>query len=124
MFNTDVAISKVENEIWNGRIAGPFNIRPIFNLRCSSIGLVPKKTGGFRLITHLSYPSDNSVNHFIDEKFTSVNYSSFDNVVSLVQKLGQGALIGKKDIKSAFRLVPCYPCDFDLLGFKIGDQFY
>jgi hypothetical protein len=63
------------------------------------------------------------VNHFIDEKFTSINYSSFDNVVSLVQKLGQGALIGK-DIESAFRLVPCYPGDFDLLGLKIGDQFY
>jgi hypothetical protein len=39
------------------------------------------------------------------------------------QKLGQGALIGK-DIESAFRLVPCYPGDFDLLGLKIGDQFY
>jgi hypothetical protein len=54
-----------------------------------------------------------------DLGFTSINYSSFDNVVSLVQKLGQGALIGK-DIESAFRLVPCYPGDFDLLGLKIG----
>jgi hypothetical protein len=124
LFNTDVAISKVKNKSLEGRIAGPFNVRPISNLRRSAIGLVLKKTGGFCLITYLSYPSDNSVNHFIDEKFTSVNYSSFDNVVSLVQKLGQGALIGKKDIKSSFRLVPCYPRDFDLLGFIIEDQFY
>jgi hypothetical protein len=33
-------------------------------------------------------------------------------------------LIGKKDIKSAFRLLPIYPGDFDLLGFKIGSNYY
>ena len=38
--------------------------------------------------------------------------------------LGKGALIGKKDIKSAFRLLPIYPGDFDLLGFKIGSNYY
>ena len=80
LFNTDVAISKVKNEILESRIAGPFNVRHIYNLLCSPIGLVPKKLGCFRLIKHISYPSENSVNHFIDEKFTSVNYSSFDNV--------------------------------------------
>ena len=47
LFNTDVAISKVKNEILEGRIAGPFNVRPISNLRCSPIGLVPKKPGAF-----------------------------------------------------------------------------
>ena len=114
----------MENEIKLGRIAGPFRKKPISNLRCSPIGIVPKKSGGFRLITHLSYPPQNSVNDFIDEKFTKVHYSSFDNAVSIVKKLGKGALIGKKDIKSAFRLLPCYPGDFDLLGFKIGDEYY
>ena len=32
-------------------IVGPFQNRPISNLRCSPIGVVPKKTGGWRLIT-------------------------------------------------------------------------
>jgi len=32
----------------------------------------------------------------------------------------KGALTGKKDIQSAFQLLPCYLGDFDLLGFKIG----
>jgi hypothetical protein len=27
-------------------------------------------------------------------------------------------------IKSAFRLLPCYPGDFDLIGFKIGEMYY
>jgi hypothetical protein len=68
----------------------------------------------------LLYPPSNSVNDSIDEQHTAVHYSSFDNAASIVKKLRKGALIGKKDIKSAFRLLPCYPGDFDLLGFKIG----
>ena len=117
--NFGAALEKVENEVNLGRVAGPFKQRPISNLRCSPIGVVPKKTGGWRLITHLSYPPNNSVNDYIDECFTIVHYSHFDNAVNMVEKLGKGALIGKKDIKSAFRLLPCYPGDFDLLGFKL-----
>jgi len=120
----EAARQKVESEIVAGRIAGPFNSRPISNLRCSPIGLIPKKTGGIRLITHLSYPPMQSVNDFIDERFTSVKYSSFDNAVSMVQKLGKGAKLAKMDIKSAFRLLPVNPGEFDLLGFKIENEIY
>lgn len=60
----------------------------------------------------------------IDSKFTSVQYSSFDNAVSIVKKLGYNALIAKMEIKSAFRLLPCYPSDFSILGFQIGSEFY
>ena len=52
--NPSAAINKLKNEIDLGRMAGPFDYRPISNLRCSPIGLVPKRTGGLRLITHLS----------------------------------------------------------------------
>ena len=41
--NADAAVKKLQNEIELGRMAGPFNFRPISNLRCSPIGLVPKK---------------------------------------------------------------------------------
>jgi hypothetical protein len=54
-------------------------------LRCSPIGVVPKKTGGWRLITHLPYPPSNSVNDYIDEQHTAVHYSSFDNAASIVK---------------------------------------
>lgn len=37
-----------------------------------------------------------------------------------ISKLGKGAL----DIKSAFRLVPVNPADFDLLGFSINALYY
>jgi hypothetical protein len=58
---------KVMNEVNAGGIAGPFSYRPISNLRVSPIGLVPKKTGGIRLITNLSSPINGSVNDFIQQ---------------------------------------------------------
>jgi hypothetical protein len=73
MQNPLAAKEKIENEIQNGRIAGPFSKRPIWNLRCSPVGIVPKKTSGYRLITPLSYPPSNSVNDFIDKKFQQFN---------------------------------------------------
>ena len=94
--NQEVGTNTLINEIELGPMAGPFKNKPISNLRCSPIGVVPKMTGGFRLITHLSYPKENSVNDFIDERFTKVNYSSFDNIVHSVKRLGKDALCGKK----------------------------
>jgi hypothetical protein len=41
----DIALQKIQSEIEFGRIMGPFSHRPISNLRCSSIGIVPKKNG-------------------------------------------------------------------------------
>ena len=105
-------------------MAGPFQSLPIPNLRISPIGTVPKKDGGLRIITHLSYPQGNSVNSFIDPELASVQYSSFDQVVEIVSNLGKGALMGKMDIKSAFRLIPVSPSDFDLLGIQFNDQYF
>ncbi len=44
--------------------------------------------------------------------------------VSMVQKLGQNAELGKSDIKSAFRLIPVSPQDFDQLGFYFNGNYY
>jgi hypothetical protein len=42
MQNPLAAKEKIENEIQNGRIAGPFSKRHIWSLRCSPVGIVPK----------------------------------------------------------------------------------
>ena len=115
MQNEELAKEKLEQEIALGRMAGPFPYKSISNLRCSPIGLVPKKTGGFRLITHLSYPAGSSVNDGIDDALASV---------AIIKNLGQGALLGKLDVKSAFRLLRIYPGDFSLLGIKLGESYY
>jgi len=31
---------------------------------------------------------------------------------------------GENGLKNAFRLLPCYPGDFDLLGIKPNDQYF
>ena len=120
----DQLIDKVKKEVSLGRIMGPFKQLPLANLHISPIGLVPKADGGWRMITHLSYPKSKGVNHFIDSSACTVHYSSFDNVIDMISRLGKGALLGKLDIKSAFRLVPVYPGDFDLLGFCIDGLFF
>ncbi|XP_061185481.1 uncharacterized protein LOC133193533 [Saccostrea echinata] len=42
----------------------------------------------------------------------------------MISQLGKGALLGKMDIKSAFRLLPIKPNDFCLLGFKFEGKYY
>lgn len=116
--------TKIDKELEAGRIAGPFSSPPLPALRVSPLGLVPKKDGDFRVIHHLSYPALSSVNDFIDESSCSVKYSSIDDAVEMVQKLGKGANLGKSDIKKAFRLLPVWPGDFDLLGFKLENKIY
>lgn len=96
-----VVKEKIDKEIALGRIAGPFNYKPLCNLRLSPIGVVAKKDGGWRLIHHLSYPFDYSVNDFIDTEACSVHYTSFDDVLDMIAKLGTGAFYGKMDVKSA-----------------------
>jgi hypothetical protein len=122
--NIDIAKQKIYDEIDAGRMSGPYATRPISNLRCSPIGLVPKKSGGFRLITHMSHPASDSVNDYIDPMLTSVKYSDFDNAVKMIKRLGKGTLMGKMDLKNAFRILPCYPGDFDLLGIMLDGQYY
>ena len=120
-----VVVEKISKEVKAGRVAGPFKYPPIPNLRISPLGLVPKKGAtDFRLIHHLSYPPNASVNDYIDPKFCHVKYTQFDEAIKLVQDLGQGCLLGKSDIKSAFRLIPVAPEDFDQLGFCYDKKVY
>ena len=82
------------------------------------LSIVEKKNGSdFRLIHHLSYPQNKSVNDFIDPQLCHVQYTNFDEAIAMVQEPGQGCLLGKSDIKPAFRLIPVNPNDFDQLGF-------
>ena len=53
-----------------------------------------------------------------------MKYTSFDSVIQMIAKIGKGANIGKSDIKSAFWLLPIYPGDLDLRGFKFHDMYY
>lgn len=122
--HTEVLQEKIHKEVLEGRMAGPFDHPPLHNLHVSPIGVVPKADGGWRMITHLSYPPSNSINHHIDPVHTSVKYTSFDTVVQTISLLGKGTFIAKVDIKSAFRLIRVHPADFELLGLHMNGSFY
>lgn len=116
---------KLSKEIEAGRMAGPFDTKPFKNLIVSPIGIVPKKSKNeFRLIHHLSYPEGASINSNIDRKFCSVNYTSFDEAVHLIQDLGKHCKLFKMDLKNAFRLLPIAPEDFELLGIMFNGKYY
>ena len=121
---SDAGKEKIISEVKLGRIAGNFLNKPISNLRISPIGIVPKSGGSWRLITQLFYPENNSVNHFIDPYDCSVAYTSLDQVLQEVARLGRGTVLAKMDIKSAFRLMITNPGDFDLLVFKFEGNYY
>ena len=123
--NPELIKSKIKKEIEAGRVGGPFHERPLPNLIVSPIGLVPKKAPGeYRMIHHLSYPQGQSVNDFIDQQVCTVQYTSFDEAVKMVQELGQNCKLFKTDIRNAYRLIPIQPSDFELLGFYFEQMYY
>ena len=125
--NPLIVRNKLFRERALGRIAGPFSSMPLSNLQCSPIGLVPKKQPGeFRVIHHLSFPAGASINDFIDDKLCRVRYASFDDAVHMIDELSRvgDVFMAKLDIKSAFRLLPISPLDFDLLGFKFQGDYW
>ncbi len=76
------------------------------------------------MIQHLSFPMGNSVNDFIDPELATVQYTSFDKVLSTISKLGKGAEMARMDIQSAFRLIILHPDDFELFGFSFKGQYF
>lgn len=116
-------MQRLQQESKAKTIAGPFSASPFPNLQVSPLGLVPKKASGeFRLIHHLSYLEGNSINDHIPDHLSTVQYHSVDTAISLIQQLGPGALLAKTAIENAYK-VPIHPTDFELLGFRIGNDY-
>ena len=70
----------------------------------------------------MSFPEHGSVNDFIDKEFCSVKYSTIDDAIKMIHKLGNNAKLAKCDIKFAFRLLRLSAGDFDLMGFTFENQ--
>lgn len=69
------AFQLLSKEIGLDRVPGSFTFPPLSNLRLSPVWLVPRKDCLFRLIHHLSYPSEAGVKDFINPELCSVNYT-------------------------------------------------
>lgn len=121
----DIVKSKINAEIAEGRIEGPFSSPPFTDFRLSPLAIVPKKEpNSYRLIHNLSFPAKVSLNDMTDKSRAKVHYASFDDALSILRKFGHGALMSKTDIKSAFRLLPIHPDGFNSLGFYFDGAYY
>ena len=107
-----------------GRMAGPYDHPPLPNLRCSGLGVVPKKDGGWRVIYHLSAPQGSSINDFINPTHFSLHYCTIDSAIDILNSLGPRSLMGKIDLKNAFRLIPVRREDWHLLGIHWQNKWY
>lgn len=122
---SDIVREKIDKEIKEGRVAGPFERPPFEKFRLSPLGVIPKKEpGSYRLIHHLSYPNHHSLNDQFYGNLCSVSYTSFDEAINKLQKLGWAAQLAKADIKSAFRLLPIHPDGFNSLGFQFEGKYF
>ncbi|MES9881803.1 MAG: reverse transcriptase domain-containing protein [Sedimenticola sp.] len=125
--NPEIVDKKLRIESEAGRIAGPFDTLPLHNLKVSPLGIVPKRLQGeFRMIHHLSYPRGkcSAVNDGIEKDQTSVTYANIEDAILLLKQFGRGAYMSKTDIRSAFRILPVHPADYELLGFTWEGKFY
>ncbi len=86
------------------------------DLEINRFGMIPKKDGGWCLILDLSFPLGHSVNDGINKDEFALTYSKVSDAITLIIKAGCGALMGKVDIKSAYRIIPVHPSDCHLLG--------
>ena len=107
-------------EIAMGRVAGPFNQSLVPHAHMSCFRVIPKnhQPDKWRLIVDLSHPSSGSINSRIPKSLCSLKYIIVDSAINHINQMGQGTLLAKIDIKSAFRLLPVHPADCHLLSMK------
>lgn len=114
-------------EVELGRVVGPFESPPFTNLQVYPLGLVPKKNSSkWRTIFHLSYPkgTSDSINANIPIEDFPLQYIKVEDAISLIHEFGEGTFMTKTDIKSAFRIIPVHPNDWELLGMSWKGRYY
>ena len=121
----EVVTLNLNKEVNLGWVAGPYSFPPLPALQCHPVGVVPKKhSSDWRTIYHLSYPQGDSINDHIPKDPFSLSYVRVDDAISIIQSLGKGAFMAKTDLKSAFRLIPVHPDDWNLLGIYWQSRYF
>lgn len=124
--NGQVIDGYLSNELSLGRVLGPLDPQSDQRLHVSRFGVIPKnhQPGKWRLILDLSFPPGSSVNDGIERELCSLKYTSVDEAVQIINKLGRGSLLAKIDVESAYRLIPVHPEDRLLLGMSWKGALY
>lgn len=121
----EVVRDYLAKECAEGRILGPLDPTQFPFVHTSRFGVIPKSSSGkWRLIVDMSAPEGASINDGIGESICSLTYVSVADAVHNIAGLGQGALLAKIDIKSAYRNVPIHPEDRWLMGMSWDGALY
>ena len=121
----DVVSEYLAEECAEGRVMGPLDQSQFPFVHVSRFGVIPKGSSGkWRLIVDMSAPAGASINDSISESASSLSYVSVADAVQNITSRGQGALLAKIDIKSAYRNVPLHPDDRWLMGMSWKGALY
>ena len=113
------------------RVAGPFSENPLsVSLAISPMNTVPKDSADERrVIVDLSWPIGGSVNDGISKNIylgddIDLHYASVEQVCDMVNAIGPGAVIYKRDLRHAYRQVAVDPLDYQFLGYSWENKVY
>ena len=122
----EIVDAYLANEVALGRVAGPFHSPPLPNLHINSFGVIPKKgqPNKWHPILDMSSPLGSSVNEGINPNDYPLQYIRVDDIVKMVSKFGEGALMAKFDVEAAYRNLAVHPSDRYLIGMKWRSMFY
>ena len=121
--HADFVRQKIAEELSCNRVAGPFQVKPP-GLILNPLSVVPKAGNQLRMVHNLSHPYQNSVNSSIDRKYCKVEYETLDHCVSIIAKLGSGALMCKSDFQNAFRILKLDKDSYKFTGFSYDGSIY
>ena len=125
--NANVVTDALQKEVEQGRVR-ILDTLPNDRYYCSPIGVVPKKSDGvqtgWRVIFDLSCPTGRSVNDNIPQEYGRITYEPLQRAIEMVAKAGKGAIMIKRDLKSAFRHIPVSPEDYWCLIFEWQGKYY
>ena len=101
------------------RVAGPFRANPLsVDLAVSPLNTVPKDSADERrVIVDLSWPAGASVNDGISKDIylgeeIDLHYASVEQVCTMINEIGPGAMIYKRDLRHAYRQISVDPRDY------------
>ena len=113
----DVVINSLHRDVKLGRKAGPFRQPPFENFVVSPMGAFKRKRSDkYRVIHDLSWPPGRSINDFISEDDSSVDYISVNQITDVIKRSGPGMYMARLDIADAYKHIRVRAEDWHLLG--------
>ena len=125
----DQVLQYINKEIAWGGILCPLDYPPSDHFHYSPLLTRPKDGSDRRIILDLSYPQGKSVNDFVDrDSFDGSKFAlklpTMDNILSELDKVGEGALIAKSDVAQAFRNLRVGPAHALKFGIKWDNKHF